>query len=69
MLFDGQLLSMPQIYGLEENAPYKCALNAGLQGADASVPCFAGDCSLAGKVSEVMTWLVLGEKTSEFIRI
>ena len=36
--------SLRKIYGLEENAPFQCALNAGLQGADASVPCFAGDC-------------------------
>ena len=33
-----------QIYGVEETAPFPCALNAGIMGANAKVPCFAGDC-------------------------
>ena len=33
-----------EIYGVEETAPFPCALNAGIMGANAKVPCFAGDC-------------------------
>ena len=36
-----------QVFEEEEAAPFQCALNAGLMGADAAVPCFAGDCGLA----------------------
>lgn len=36
--------SLRKIYGVEETAPFPCALNAGIMGANAKVPCFAGDC-------------------------
>ena len=36
--------SFRKLLGKNEIPPYSCATGAGVLGADAAVPCFAGDC-------------------------